>query len=567
MKTSFFLILSQILIFSFCPPLTAQDNAQIGLPEGAVARLGKGSLGVIHFSPDGRKLAVSTSVGIWLHDPQTGKELELLRRSHIAHPYVFAYSPDGKTIASVCWGKPKQTSGVEVWDATNGEDKAILIGHTRRVNSIAFSPDEETIATGGWRHDNTVRLWNAHTGEHISTSRIQTQWGTFVTFSPDGSTYAAGDENMVHILDGKTGKHKITLTGHTKRVFSAAYSPDSKTIATASYDGTIRLWDTTTGNHKTTFTSDKESTGAIVYSPDGRTIASGTVNGDVQIIDTQTMQLKTTFTGHTDRIKSVAYSLDGKTIASASRDETVRLWDAATGETKAILTGYHRINTAAYSPDSTTIATGSGNNKVRLWDTKTGKIKNTFTAFTGYGRITIVTYSPDGKTIAVARPFSTVLLLDAQTGKRKGTLKHFDLIDEIINVIQDREYDITALTYSPDGSTLVTGLDCYTHEKGTVILWNAKTERRKRTLFKGAGGVRDVVFSENGERIIATGDWSEKTRVWDAKTGKALRTIPSDIPRKSSSRVLHSPDGTTTAHREQNGTVIIRKRDATSLKE
>ncbi len=336
MKTSFFLILTQILIFSYCLPLTAQDNAQIGLPEGAIARLGKGSLGVIHFSPDGSKLAVSTSVGIWFHDPQTGKEFELLKRPHIAHPYVFAYSPDGKTIASVCWGKPKQTSGVEVWDVTNGEDKAILIGHTREVNSIAFSPDGETIATGGGYHDNTVRLWNAQTGQNISIGRIQKKWGTFAIFSPDWTSYAIpGYDNLVHLFDGRTGKHKITLTGHTKRVFSAAYSPDSKTIATASYDGTIRLWDTTTGNHKTTFTSDKESTGAIVYSPDGRTIVSGTVNGDVQIIDTQTMQLKTTFTGHTERIGSVVYSPDGKTIASASRDETMRLWNAATGETKA----------------------------------------------------------------------------------------------------------------------------------------------------------------------------------------------------------------------------------------
>ena len=571
MKTSFFLILTQILIFSYCLSLTAQDNAQIGLPEGGIARLGKGSLGVIHFSPDGSKLAVSTSIGIWFHDPETGQELELLQRPNIRYPYAFAFSPDGNTIAIGVRENKKKSSGstrypVALWNFTTREEKEMPLGHLHRIRSIAFSSDGIYVASvGGFA--NTSRLWNTQTGESISIKRMHAKGVSLVLPSLDGPTFATlGYDKAAYLWDGKTGNHKLTLPEHSEQVSSVAYSPDSKNIATGSRDGTIRLWDTTTGNHKATFTSDKESARLIVYSPDGRTIVSGTVNGDMQIIGTQTMQLKTTFTGHTDRIKSVAYSLDGKTIASASRDETVRLWDAATGETKAILTGYHRINTAAYSPNGTTIATGSGNNKVRLWDTKTGKIKNTFTAFTGYGRITIVTYSPDGKTIAVARPFSTVLLLDAQTGKRKGTFKHFGLIDEIINVIQDREYDITALTYSPDGSTLVTGLDCYTHEKGTVILWNAKTGRRKRTLFKGAGGVRNVVFSENGKRIIATGDWNEKTRVWDAKTGKEHMTIPTDIP-SSSSKLSYSPDGTKTAHVEQNGTVIIRKRDATSLKE
>ncbi|MYF97589.1 hypothetical protein F4212_00425 [Candidatus Poribacteria bacterium] len=573
MKTSLFLILTAILVLIFSFTSTAQDNAQIGLPEGAIARLGKGSLGEIHFSPDGSKLAVSTSIGIWFHDPHTGKELVLLSRPHIVRPYTFAFSPDGNTIASNCWGKETDTSGrgihsVEVWDVATGEDKTILVGNRTRVYSIAYSPDGETIATGGWHYDSTVRLWDAKTGENISTSRVQTKWDSFVVYSPDGSTYATvGDENTVHLWDSKTGKHKNILSGHTKRVFSAAYSPDGKTIATVSYDNTMRFWDATTGNHQTSHTLNDDKVTSMGYSPDGRTIVSGTVNGDVQIIDTQTMQLKTTFTGHTDRIKSVAYSPDGKSIASTSSDGTVRLWDVATGKTKAILTGYMHINSVAYSPDGRTIATGSGNNNVRLWDINTGKIKNTFVAFTGYGRITRVAYAPDGKTIAVARPYSTVFLLDSQTGKCKATLKHFGLIDEIFNAIHDREYDITALTYSPDGNTIVTGLDCYTHEKGSLYLWNAKTGKRKRVIFKGPGAVYTVVFSKDGKKIIATGDWKKKTRVWDAKTGKELTPTPNEIQRKSSRRILHSPDSTTTAHSEQNGTVIIRKRDATSDKE
>ena len=563
MKTPLFSTCTLLILSIFCFQLAAQDNAQIGLPEGAIARIGKGTLGEIHFSPDGSKLAVSTSIGIWFHDPQTGKALELLGRSHITPPYAFAFSPDGKTIASGSWGKRLQTNEhsrftVEVWDTTTGKDKAILVGHTMRVNSIAYAPSGKVIATGGWHHDNTVRLWDARTGKNISTSsKMRARQVAFVVFSSDGKTYVtAGDDNMVHLWDGKTGKHKITLAGHTKYPFFAAYSPDSKTIATGSYDGTIRLWDTITGDHNITL-STEETVICLTYSPDGNMIASGSRNGNVQLWDTRTMKLKSTLTGHTNRVKSIAYSPDGNTIATASSDNTVRLWDSDTGKTKAILTGYIEINSAAYSPDGNMIVTGSRDGTVLMWDAQTAEIKTTFSPH-NYGRTSRVAYSPDGNTIAVARPYDSVYLLDAQTGKHKDTLKHSGLIDTIINVIQDREYDITSLVYSPDGKTIVTGLDCYTHEKGTLYLWNAKTGKRKRVIFKGKGCVRSAVFSDDGTRIIATGDWKKKTRVWNAKTGKELTPTAADIP-SGSKRILHSPDGTTTAHVERNGTVLIRE--------
>ena len=568
MKVFLLLIFKAIIIWLCCLSSTAQDNAQIGLPEGAIARLGKGMLGQIQFSPDGSKFAVSTSIGIWLHDPQTGKELGLLQRPNIRYPYAFAFSPAGNTIAIGIREKKKSSGStrhtVELWNATTGKGKEMSVGHLHRVKSIAFSPDGNYVASvGGF--SNTDRLWNAETGESITVKRMHAKGVNLVLFSLDGPTFATvGHVNAAYLWDGKTGNHKTTLTGHTKQVSCIAYSPDSEIIATGSYDGTIRLWNATTGNHNTTLTSNKDDVRTVTFSPDGETIVSGKGSGDIELWDIRTMNLKSTFTGHTKSINAVAYSPDGRTIATASRDKTVRLWDAATGKPKTILTGYMQISTAAYAPDGKSIVTGSRDGNVQLWNAKSSELKNTFT---GYGRITRVVYSPDAKTIAVASPYYTVaFLLDAQTGKRKASLKHFGLIDEIFNVIQDREYDMTALVYSPDAKTIVTGLDCYTHEKGAVYLWNAKTGKRKRTLFKGVGGVSNVVFSEDGKRIIATGDWQKKTRVWDAKTGKELIPTPADIP-SGSKRLLYSPDGTTTAQVAQNGTVLIRGRDTTPQKE
>ncbi|RKU19665.1 hypothetical protein C6501_01265 [Candidatus Poribacteria bacterium] len=570
MKTSLFSIFAAIIVSVCCFPSTAQDNAQIGLSEGAIARIGKGSLGQIHFSPDGSKLAVSTSIGIWFHDPHTGKELELLQRPNITYPFSFAFSPDGNRIGIGVRAKKRNASGssrysVEVWDATIGEAKETRLGHLHGVRSITFSPDGNYVASvGGF--NNTARLWNTQTGKNISIRRMHSKGINLVVFALDGPTFATlGYDNAAYLWDGKTGNHKLTLTGHTKQVSSVVYSPDNKTIATGSRDGTIRLWDAATGNHKTTLTSGDGSVTSVAFSPDGEAIVSGKENGDIELWDIRTEKLKTTLTGHTKSIKSVAYAPNGKTIASVSSDKTVRLWDASTGKSKAIFTGYTRINTAAYSPDGKTIVTGNQDGNVHFWDVSTAKLKTTFTGDKD-GIIFNITYSPDGKTIAVVSSYNDrVLLRDAKTGKHKATLKHFGLIDTIFLILQNREYDIYSIAYSPDGNSIVTGGDYYTVEKGTVYLWNARTGKRKKVIFKGPGAVYTVVFSKDGKKIIATGEWQKKTRVWHAETGKELTPTPADMP-SGSKRLLHSPDGTTTAQVSQNGTVLIRKRETTLQK-
>ena len=142
MRNKLHLILASILaILVFTPNTFAQDSPQWHLPEGAKARLGKGSIFEIAYSPDDTRLAVADSIGIWLYDAQTGEELNLLT-GHTGGVSSVAFSPDGNTIAS---GSADGT--VRLWDANTGTLMHTFTGHTDWVESVAFSPDGNTIAS------------------------------------------------------------------------------------------------------------------------------------------------------------------------------------------------------------------------------------------------------------------------------------------------------------------------------------------------------------------------------------------------------------------------------------
>ena len=253
----------------------AQDYTQLGLPEGAKARLGKGSIRAITYSPDGTRLAVAGSLGIWLYDTATHKEVALFT-GHTREVTSVAFSPDGATIAS---GSRDNT--VRLWDAVTGQPKTTLTGHTRQVVSVAYSPDGATIASGGGYNDQTVRLWDAVTGQPKATLMGHTGRVTSVAFSPDGNTLASGSFQEVRLWDVVTGQPKATLTGHTDNVSSVAFSPDGATIASGWGFGEIRLWDAVTGQHQTTLRGHTYWVSSVAFSPDGATLATGSADGTV----------------------------------------------------------------------------------------------------------------------------------------------------------------------------------------------------------------------------------------------------------------------------------------------
>ena len=137
----------------------AQDYTKLGLPEGAKARLGQGRINDITYSPDGSRLVVAGSIGIWLYDTATLQEINLLT-GHSGPVEGVMFTPDGSILAS---GSRDKT--VRLWDARTGEHLRTLTLHMHSVEADVFSPDGSERPRAGEYPFGTVRLWNAVTGQ------------------------------------------------------------------------------------------------------------------------------------------------------------------------------------------------------------------------------------------------------------------------------------------------------------------------------------------------------------------------------------------------------------------
>jgi WD40 repeat protein len=365
----------------------------------------------VAFSPDGKRIASGSrdnTIRIW--NVNTGREERSLS-GHTSGVLAVAFSTDGKQIISGSYD-----STVRVWDPAI--DPEVLERYRTTFTQVVFSPDGKRIAASA-RRDKIV-LIDALSGDDILTLhryRPNRPWDGTVAFSPDGNRILAGVGRfgqVVEVWNALTGALEMTLTGHTERVWSAAFSPNGKHIVSGSGDETVKVWNAATGDLERTITGHKHSVNSVTFSPDGRHIISGSEDGTIRIWEASSGTELLTLHRHEERVGKVLVSSDGKLITSCGSG-TIKTWDATTGEelmTLPLQDPEFGIGAVDFSPDGRRIVSGHGNGFIKIWDAGTGMRLIDLCVNAGSG-IYSVAFSPDGKSICVGYDGGGIALFES----------------------------------------------------------------------------------------------------------------------------------------------------------
>ena len=333
-KRTFFLILGAICVIILniffalrvLRPIYQRDRS---LRESQQQHPPEESVRDLEFSPDGTVLAVATPIGIWLYDTSTYETIALLTGDKYGISSI-SFSPDGKTLAG--GGSDKI---VYLWDFRTGKRKQSFLGHRESIFNVSFSYNGKALASASILDTN---LWDTTTGIHKKKYKGYTERSSALWLNNDEMIQANPDRKIALLSDLMTRKVKMELGGHKKSVKSISFSPDGKTMASGSYDRTIRLWNLPEGRYKKTLKGHRKSINSMDFSSDGKLLASASRDNTARVWDVETGKHKKTFKGHIDEVMHIALSPDGKTLASWGLDYILNIWDVETGQLKKTIT-------------------------------------------------------------------------------------------------------------------------------------------------------------------------------------------------------------------------------------
>jgi WD40 repeat protein len=551
-----------------------------------LSRWGKGTINRVTYSPDGNLLAVASSIGIFLRDARTLKEIRYINSNYNIRSVAF--SPTGRTLASGSYD-----SAIRLWRVADGKLSQIFTGHADQITSLTYSPDGGTLFSGSL--DGTIRFWDVEKGDLIRTIKINRLQVTGIAVSHNGQIVAAGsNDNSVRLFRVSDGSLIHLLVGHenysehlfNKGEMSLSFSPDDQLLAESSTsDSTIIIWQVDTGKVKLNLGPDQIMISDVLFSPDGQFIASASrIDGSIFIYTVSSGSLYQKMMRDGQRIAGISFSPDGKTLAAGYSDTSISQWRLSDGALVQSQGGQD-FNTSVFSlsTDGQLIASGYYTGPIRIWRVKDGNLM--LTLGDGTSRFISIALSPDGQTIASSAEDGSIIFWDVINGTPKRTFRSpndkkwniyfaqngntlvitngttmqtWRVSDGTLLMNRDESEHISQLSVSPDGELIASAL--FDH---TVSLWKMAGTAPLRKL--GKPNFNDpyiwerVVFSPDGTKV-ATGDESGNISIWRVSDGTVLRVINSNPPftkiKFNIESIAFSPDGTVLATGSGDG--IIR---------
>ncbi len=421
--------------------------------------------------------------------------------------------------------------------AESRHSKVLLLIAKAREANITNPTKASCYAQLAWEYDSTNVLayqtlsdisYSTDSRPFYAVSVSHMESVRSAVFSPDGKSILTASDDKTAKLWDLSGECLVTLSGHSEYVYSAVFSPDGKSILTASSDKTAKLWDLS-GKCSVTFSGHSSSVNSAVFSPDGKYILTASSDNTAKLWDLSGKCI-VTLSGHSLTVNSAVFSPDGKSILTASTDKTAKLWDLS-GKCMVNLSGHSSsVNSGDFSIDGKSIITASDDNTAKLWDLS-GKCLVTFSGHSNY--VNSAVFSPDGKSIL--------------TASGDNTAKLWDLSGKCLVTLLGHSSSVNSADFSPNGKSILTA----SGDK-TAKLWNLSIKCIV-TLSGHSDYVNSAVFSPDNKFILTASD-DNTAKLWDL-SGKCLITFSGHLSSVNSADF--SPNGKLILTASRDGTAKL----------